>query len=104
MLHLSLNNLKIFFILYKPLSMHILFHESADKMQRKMKSKVSEASTARLLVGTELFIRTRRRLIPKRGQIKMRIAAKAFHSLSAIISSTSSQRTSNPTCKSRCMS
>lgn len=62
-----------------------------------MRSKVSDASAAAIF-GKNL--KKTRRTIPRRGQIKMRIAAKAFQSLASVVS-YSAQHLNSPRKKSQ---
>lgn len=62
-----------------------------------MRSNVNDASAAAAF-GKNL---KRRRPIPQRGQIKMKIAAKAFHSLVSIVSASSAQYLGSPRKKSQ---
>ncbi|KAI3453747.1 hypothetical protein Pfo_010410 [Paulownia fortunei] len=73
------------------------FEFSAEKSCHKMRTKVNDASAAAAF--SKNF--KRRRPIPQRGQIKMKIAAKAFQSLVSIVSASSAQYLGSPRKKSQ---
>ncbi|KAI3421490.1 uncharacterized protein J3R85_012174 [Psidium guajava] len=70
-----------------------------------MNSKVGDAAAPSAMLGNGgCFIR--RRPLPKRGQIKYRIAVTAFHSIAALITraaaSSLSNRQHSSSCKKEC--
>ncbi|KAG8382201.1 hypothetical protein BUALT_Bualt05G0052100 [Buddleja alternifolia] len=73
-----------------------LIHDDGKKAMKAWKKYVNDASAAAAFRKNL----KRRRPIPQRGQIKMRIAAKAFQSLVSIISTSSAQYSGTPRKKS----
>lgn len=68
-------------------------HKKANPMRSKVNDASSAAASSRNL--------KRRRPIPQRGQIKVKIAAKAFQSLVSIVSTSSAQYLNSPRKKSQ---
>ncbi|GAA0153442.1 hypothetical protein LIER_11679 [Lithospermum erythrorhizon] len=55
-----------------------------------MSNKINDAKPASMVATLDREFRSRQRLVPKRGQIKRRIAAKALQTIASVISTVPS--------------